>query len=63
MPGRGTKKRTLRVEDAIWDPFGDAVQAVGRDRNGVLKAFMRWYLRHPDEAAEFLARIRDESED
>lgn len=44
VPGKGTKKRTLRVEDALWDPFGEATQAAGRDRNGVVKDFMRWYL-------------------
>lgn len=35
-----TPLKRIRVDDALWDQFGDAVTALGLDRTKVLVAFM-----------------------
>ncbi len=44
MPGgRGTPRHTLRLDDRIWDLFGEATP----DRAGVLREFIDWYVGVP----------------
>jgi hypothetical protein len=59
MPGKGTKKRTIRVDDALWEPFGEATQEMGSDRNGMIKEFMRWYLEERPTVLRLLAEWRE----
>ena len=43
-----TPLRTVRVDDDLWLPFGDAVEGQGEpDRSAVLRQFIAWYLREP----------------
>ena len=43
-----TPHRTIRVEDDIWGPFGEAVEHQGeKDRSPVVRALMAWYARLP----------------
>jgi metal-responsive CopG/Arc/MetJ family transcriptional regulator len=36
---------------ALWDEFGAATEGRHKDgRSGVIRDFMRWYLRKPDAA-------------
>lgn len=42
-----TKVRSIRLEQDLWDDLGPAAQKVGHDRAGVIRQFVRWYLRRP----------------
>lgn len=42
-----TKVRSIRLEDDLWDDLGPAARKVGHDRAGVIRQFVRWYLRRP----------------
>lgn len=41
------KPRTIRMEQGLWDDLGPAAMANGHDRSGLIKQFVRWYLRIP----------------
>lgn len=41
------KPRTIRMEQDLWDKLGPAAMANGHDRSGLIKQFVRWYLRIP----------------
>lgn len=41
--GKGTARQTIRVDEVLWDSFGEATGADGGGRSGVLRDFMRWY--------------------
>lgn len=51
MAGKGewkvTKHRSVRIEDELWEALLPAAQAAGYDRSGVIRQFVRWYLRVP----------------
>jgi hypothetical protein len=40
-----TPLRPVRVEGALWNLFGEVVGT--RKRSGVIREFIRWYLREP----------------
>lgn len=42
-----TKPKSIRLEQELWDALGPAAAAVGNDRSGVIRQFVRWYLRVP----------------
>lgn len=42
-----TKHRSVRLEDDLWDALDPAAKSVGYDRSGVIRQFVRWYLRVP----------------
>lgn len=42
-----TKHRSVRLEDDLWLPLKPAAGAMGYDRAGVIRQFVRWYLRVP----------------
>lgn len=39
-----TPLKRIRVDDDLWDAFGDATLAMGTDRSKALVAFMRRYV-------------------
>lgn len=42
-----TKHRSIRLEQDLWDRLDLAAKATGYDRSGVIRQFVRWYLRVP----------------
>ncbi|GGM26855.1 hypothetical protein GCM10011608_09540 [Micromonospora sonchi] len=40
-----TPHRPIRVEDELWKPFGKV--AGERNRSGIIRQFIAWYLRQP----------------
>lgn len=46
-PTRGTPTRPIRIEPTLWEQFGQATATAGADRSGVLRDFIRWYVREP----------------
>jgi len=60
MPGRGTTRRTIRMDEALWQALGAAVAAAGTDRGAILKELARWYCRVP--GAELPQRPNVETE-
>lgn len=42
-----TKSKSIRLEDDLWDELAPAAKQVGNDRAGVIRQFVRWYLRRP----------------
>jgi hypothetical protein len=42
-----TKHRSVRMEDELWEPLEPAAEAAGYDRSGLIRQFVRWYLRVP----------------
>lgn len=49
MTGKGTTKRTIRIEPALWSRFGAAAERAGRDRADLLRDFARYYAGDVDE--------------
>lgn len=43
----GNKHRSVRVSDDDWTDFDAAAKSAGGDRGGLVKEFIRWYLRRP----------------
>lgn len=39
--------RTIRLEQSLWTRLGPAALANGHDRSGLIRQFVRWYLRVP----------------
>ena len=39
-----TPLKRIRVDDGLWDQFGEASEALGSDRTKVLVAFMRRFV-------------------
>lgn len=48
VTSKGTDRRTIRVDPELWDEFGEATRPDPDGRSGVLRSFMRWYLRKPN---------------
>lgn len=42
-----TKHRSIRIEDDLWVPLEEAARTGGLDRSGLIRQFVRWYLRVP----------------
>lgn len=42
-----TKHRSIRLEDDLWRDLEPAAKGAGYDRSGVIRQFVRWYLRVP----------------
>lgn len=47
VPSKGTDRRTLRVEQELWDDFGIATASYKDGRSGVLRDFIRWFMDRP----------------
>lgn len=45
VPDNHTPLRPVRVEGALWNLFGAIVGT--RKRSGIIRDFIRWYLREP----------------
>jgi hypothetical protein len=43
--GRGTARQTIRVDEALWERFGEIAEP---DRSTVIRDFIRWYVREAD---------------
>ena len=39
--GRGTARQTIRVDETLWDEFGETAEP---DRSTVIREFIRWYV-------------------
>jgi hypothetical protein len=60
VTGKGTARQTIRVDEDLWQRFGDAATATGSDRSAVLREFMRRYVadanqalpNHPNEGSD-----------
>jgi Arc/MetJ family transcription regulator len=48
MPGKGTTRRTIRVDADLWTRAGEQAVEGGTDRATVIKEFLRWYVGEPD---------------
>lgn len=46
--GRGTARQTIRVDETLWERFGQFAAGKGSDRSTVLRDFIRWYVAEPD---------------
>lgn len=45
--GRGTARQTVRVNETLWQQFGEVAEAAGTDRSTLVREFIRWYVREP----------------
>ena len=45
VPSKGTDRRTIRVDPELWDEFGEATATRKDGRSGVLREYMRWFLK------------------
>lgn len=45
VTSKGTERKTVRVPPDLWDEFGRATADHKDGRSGVLRDFMRWFLR------------------
>ncbi len=59
VPSKGTGRKSIRVESELWDEFGAATADMEDGRSGVLRDFMRWFLKKPDATLP----TRDSDED
>lgn len=48
----------MRIEDALWESFGEAVDQIEGDRAGTIREFVRWYVDRPDVVQQLLAEWR-----
>lgn len=48
MPSKGTDRQTIRVDPELWAEFGAATASWRNGRSGVLREYMRWFLRKPE---------------
>lgn len=48
MPGRGTERRAIRVDDALWQRFGEVAQALGTDRASLVREWIKWSVGESD---------------
>lgn len=45
MPTAGSQRRAFRLEDdALWEEFRIAAEALGTDRSAVLREFIKWFV-------------------
>ena len=42
MPARGTERRAIRIDDALWQRFGEVAAALGTDRATLIREWVRW---------------------
>lgn len=42
-----TPHRSVRMEEELWRPLETAARTAGYDRSGLIRQFVRWYLRVP----------------
>lgn len=54
VAGKGTAKRTIRVDADLWNRFATRAAKAGTDRTTALRDFIRWYVGEP--AAELPRR-------
>ncbi len=47
VTSKGTNRKSIRVEPELWDEFGRALVDRDGGRSGVLREFMRWFLKKP----------------
>jgi hypothetical protein len=48
VAGKGTAKRTIRVDPELWSEFAAAAEQAGSDRSALIRDFIEWVLRKPD---------------
>lgn len=46
--GRGTARQTIRVDETLWEQFGELAEP---DRSTVIREFIRWYVGQADAKA------------
>jgi hypothetical protein len=56
--GRGTARQTIRVDETLWERFGEATEALGTDRSTWLREAIAWCVR---ERGAKMPRRLDES--
>ena len=44
-----TRQRNLRIDDDLWDSFGEAIERASPefDRSAVMRQLIRWYVGEP----------------
>lgn len=53
VPSSGTPKKTVRVEDALWEAFGEACKADGISCAEDLRNHMKWKVQqHAQKQAQ-----------
>lgn len=58
--GRGTARQTIRVDEDLWEQFGQASEAQHTDRSTVLREFIARYVRrHPAKRPDAPASTED----
>lgn len=48
MPTPGKSRKAVRMDDDLWERFGQATEAAGLDRSTVLRDFVIWYVDETD---------------
>ena len=48
MLGKGTTRRTIRVEDELWDPAKDKAEQEDRNLSDIIREALRAYLNSKD---------------
>lgn len=59
--GRGTARQTIRVDESLWERFGEVVDKRGTDRSTLLREVIRRYIEDP-AAVEALCEPEPEPE-
>lgn len=54
VPGRGNPRRGIRIEAPLWERFGTAAAERGRDRAGLIRDFVRWFVARPTHVLRLL---------
>jgi metal-responsive CopG/Arc/MetJ family transcriptional regulator len=49
--GRGTARQTIRVDEKLWEEFGEACNETDSDRSSYLRDVIRWALGKPKSPA------------
>lgn len=51
VPPQGTPFRRVRMDDDMWEKFGNAVKQAEPelDRSKVMREFVRWYIGETDD--------------
>jgi Arc/MetJ family transcription regulator len=45
MPSKGTKRRTIRIEDELWNAALEAAEAHGESLPDAIRAFLTRYVK------------------
>jgi metal-responsive CopG/Arc/MetJ family transcriptional regulator len=46
--GKGTARQTIRVDETLWEEFGEAAARLNSDRSTLVRDYIGWVLRKPE---------------